>query len=159
MISCSDGRKRCVSTLQFSERTCKTTQKAQVWAKGRQDLNISVCCCQNITYYITNAFYNKKRWMRMNEWILMRDIKLKISLFHGKSDLTVIFVISFLLLCDCNTLLGQWFCWRGGCLVFKDTVTCQGDSKQRPEHQSTLTGPWWEQDPLDAAEPLNKPPV
>lgn len=39
------------------------------------------------------------------------------------------------------------------------TLTRQCDDKQRPEHESTPTGAWWEEDLLDTAEPLHEPPV
>lgn len=39
------------------------------------------------------------------------------------------------------------------------TLTHQCDDKQRPKHESTLTGAWWEEDLLDATEPLHELPV
>lgn len=39
------------------------------------------------------------------------------------------------------------------------TLTCQCDDKQRPKHESTLTGAWWEEDLLDTTEALHELPV
>lgn len=39
------------------------------------------------------------------------------------------------------------------------TLTGQCDDKQRPKHERTLTGAWWEEDLLDSTEPLHELPV
>lgn len=39
------------------------------------------------------------------------------------------------------------------------TLTRQCDDEQRPKHESTLAGAWWEEDLLDTTEPLHELPV